>query len=371
MGNHEKNRMQYRRVVETFNDLSTRGYSSDLEAATSKAYNLFLGRYVPTEYPSSDFGATILRNIREYCELFSMRRKINIEGGEREVAIEEEAYRSLVLAGDLANNFIVPCFNSETNFSNRIFKDIYNLGLAYLHGIVSAVAQEYVGGEETYDAKQRAVKIAERGIKIHDVYSEHGLGKRVKDCAKKLSRVLQKAQPEFIRPFELVPTSQKKIYRGEELMRQLTEKITQLDSSGKFLFRPEIIFPIAQGGNEFGLRISNAYGDKGHSVLTYPLLYSIKTRRHRQPWTDNDRMVLGRNFENQNLLVTEDWVTTGNTLRGILLELERGYPQEIKVATIKRDPDESKKPYFRNFKFYVGNWSKYKGSKTDSLLKTS
>ncbi len=43
------------------------------------------------------------------------------------------------------------------------------------------------------------------------------------------------------------------------------------------------------------------------------------------------------------------------------------YPHEIRVATIKRDPSQSKVPYLNNYKFYVGSWSKYKGSKTDTL----
>ena len=76
---------------------------------------------------------------------------------------------------------------------------------------------------------------------------------------------------------------------------------------------------------------------------------------------------MGKDLEGQDLLVVEDWVTTGNTLRGILNELDMRYPHEIRVATIKRDPDKSKARALNNFKFYVGQWTEYNGPKTDSL----
>jgi len=223
MGNSEKNRHAYRGIVDTFNRLTTGSSPINLESSVLRAYNLFFGGYEPLDHPDSDFGRETLRNLKEYGELSSGRRKIEIEGGEREVATEKEAYRSLVLAGDLANNLIIPFFNEENNFSNRIFKDIFNLSLAYLHGIVSAVAQEYVGGEQTYEAKKIAVKIASKGIRANDVYSEEGLKKRLKDTVKSLTKKIERAQPQFVRSFELVPTSQKKIYKGGELMKKVNK----------------------------------------------------------------------------------------------------------------------------------------------------
>jgi len=95
-------------------------------------------------------------------------------------------------------------------------------------------------------------------------------------------------------------------------------------------------------------------------------LYSIKTRRHRSPWIDNDSKVLGE-LEGKNVLVVEDWVTTGNTLRGILLEVERRYPHEVRVATIKRDPESSKSALLKKYRFYIGKSAQYRGGKTDAL----
>lgn len=366
MGNEGNNEL-YRQIVNTFNRLSSGDHPSDLEHMVSKAYMLFSGGYVPSEQPSSDFGGEILRNLLEYGKLLSLRKKIKVDGAEREFATEQEAYQSLILSNKLANDLILPNFNLKTDFSNKVFNDIYNLGLAYLHGIVSGVADEYIGDEEAFDAKKRAVRIAGKGIRVQDRYHEEGLGKKLRECVKTLAKRIEKAQPGFLRSFELVPTSQKKIYHGHELMRKVAEEITETDSSDEFVFTPSVIFPIAQGGNEFGLRIANAYQDKGYSPVVYPLLYSIKTRKHRSPWIAHDSQILGRNLENQDLLVVEDWVTTGNTLRGILNELNQNYPHEIRVATVKRDPLKSKIPALNHYKFYVGQWTEYNGGKTDSL----
>ncbi len=367
---NERNKVLYKKVIRTFNE-SFRGGHTDLENMILKAHDLFRAGFVPTEYPSSDFGKQVLGDLAEYSHLVSLRRKIDIAGAERDFATEIEAYKSLVLASKLVDELILPHFHSKTKFSNKVFNDIYNLGLAYLHSIVASVAQEYIDEEEAVDAKNNAVKIASKGIKLHDAYhQEVESHKQLKSCVKKFVRNLGKAQPELLRSFELVPISQKKIYKGEEIMEEMVENISQTDDSEKFLFKPAVIFPIAQGGNEFGLRIAHAYQDKGYSPPVYPLLYSIKTRRHRSPWIDNDSRFLRRNFEDQDLLVVEDWVTTGNTLRGVLNEIDRKYPHEIRVATIKRDPSRSKIPPLRNYHFYVGKWTRYTGSKVDSLRNT-
>lgn len=366
---NERNRILYKQIVRVFDESSSGGHNG-LEKVVSRAYHLFLGGFVPSEYPSSDFGKQVLEDLAEYSHLASSRRKINIAGAERDVTTETEAYRSLVLARKLADELILPGFHSKTDFSNKVFNDIYNLSLAYLHSIVASVAQEYIDEEETIDAKSNAVKIASKGIRLYEAYQGVESHKQVKSCIKKFARRMRRAQPELLRSFELVPTSQKKIYKGHEIMEEMAEEISQTNASEQFLFKPNVIFPIAQGGNEFGLRIAHAYQDKGHSPTVYPLLYSIKTRRHRLPRINNDSMFLRRNLESQDLLVVEDWVTTGNTLRGILNEIDRKYPHEIRVATIKRDPSRSKIPSLRNYHFYVGKWTRYTGSKVDSLRNT-
>jgi hypoxanthine phosphoribosyltransferase len=365
----EGNKELYRKVIDTFDNFSSRDSKTGLEQLVSRAHYLFLGGFVPSQYPSSDFGKQIVGDLAEYGHLLSLRKKIDIAGGEREVSTETEAYQSLILVSRLAENLILPHFHTQTDFSNKIFNDIYNLGLSYLHGIIAAVANQYIDEEEAFDAKSNAVKIASRGIRLYDAYHrDGGKDKQLVSCVRKLSRSIKRVQPEFLRSFELVPTSQKKIYHGQEIMKALVEEISDInEKSGEFLFKPNVIFPIAQGANEFGLRIAHAYQDKGYSPLVYPLFYSIKTRKHRAPWVSYDSKILGKQLEGQDLLVVEDWVTTGNTLRGILYELDKKYPRELRVATIKRDPSKSKIPALNNYHFYVGQWTEYTGQKVDSL----
>ena len=96
-------------------------------------------------------------------------------------------------------------------------------------------------------------------------------------------------------------------------------------------------------------------------------MYSIKTRKQRYPWIAHDGEFLANNVLEKNVLLTEDWVTTGNTVRGILKELEGAFPHEVRIATVKRDPEQSKVPILDKYKFYVGIWNKYTGAKNDSI----
>ena len=366
MANLEKNRLKYQNIVHLLDTFSSGNYVENLESIVSKLHTLFLGGYVPTEFPSSDFGRRVLEKINDYSQLVFKRKKIVITGGERETATEEEAYDSLRLSEWLATNLIIPLFRKKTDFSNKIIKDIHNLSLSYVHAIVSGVGDEYISVEDAPESKILSTQLAKQGLRICNHYEKRGL-KEINLPMNNFRTVLEHTSRKFMRSFELVPTTQKRIYKGKELMDFLAEKITSQDSSNKFFFKPSVIFPIAQGGNELGIRISNSYEDKGYSLVVYPLLYSIKTRKHRYPWIQNDALFLGESLEGKDILVTEDWVTTGNTLRGILNKLENVYPHEIKIATIKRDKEKSQIPLLDKYNFYIGSWSLYEGNKTDTL----
>ncbi len=367
MANLSKNHELYRKIVNVFNDLSRGNHLENLEFLVSKAHILFLDNYKSTMQPEYDFGKKRLNEIEDYCYLLSKRKKVKIAGGKRDIATEEEALSALILTESIAKNLLLPLFRKKNGFSNRVFNDIHNLSLSYVHAIVNGVGAEYINKEEAFEAKQRAVSLAKQGIRVFDSYKEEGFGENTKEDLKRFKRFLSETQRKFMRSFENVPTSQKKIYKGSQLMKQLSQEITEQEEDRRFLFKPEIILPIAQGGIEFGVRVANVYEDKGHFPIVYPLLYSIKTKKHRHPWIEHDAEFLGQSLEGQNILVTEDWVTTGNTLRGILNKLENTFPNEIRVATIKRDPNKSQVPFLENYKFYIGALANYSGNKTDSL----
>ena len=123
---NDGNKELYGQIVRIFDELSSGNHPSELEHMVSKAHRLFSGGYTPSEYPSSDFGAKTVKSLAEYGNLIHQRKKISVEGAEREVTTEHEAYRSLVLASRLADNLILPNFESKTEFTNKVFNDIYN-----------------------------------------------------------------------------------------------------------------------------------------------------------------------------------------------------------------------------------------------------
>ena len=344
MRNYQKNGNQYLKVKEVFEDIGENLTQKKIESTTSKAYHLFLGGYTPSEYPASDFGKKVISSLSNYCHLLSDRKKVEIAGGKREIALETEAFDSLLLAEGLARELLVPLFKVKSDVSNKIFNDIHYLSLAYVHAIVNGVADEYINAEEAFEAKSRAVNLAKQGVRVHDSYLKGGFSNETSNNLDKFKRFLNDSQKRLLRHYELVPTAEKKIYKRKELMKALEEKVAEKDSKGKFLFKPDIIFPIAHGGTGVGVELANTFEDLGCSPITYPLLYSIKTRKHRHPWIQHDLNFLGGGLEGKDVLITEDWVTTGNTLRGILNKLENLFPHEIRVATIKRDREKSKVP---------------------------
>ncbi len=367
--NLTKEKYLYRQFVDSL-EKSSNGEAVDrMEIILDRAFILFLGGdFRPVYYPTSDFLAKNIKDLSEYCETLKHRRKIDIEGGEREVTTEKDAFDSLVLANSLARNLVMPFVHVSNQFTNRIFNDIYNLSLSYVEAICSGVADEYIDQKKSPEAKLEAVELARQGIDIKKIYDTNRLSPNLQTEFKSLDNLIKFAHPEFMRPFELVATSRKKIYKKKELTEKIRPDLTRTDAQGKLLFYPSVIFPIANGGIELGIELSIAY-DKltEREPIVYPLMFSMKTRKQRYPWTQNDTDFLSQSLENSDVLITEDWVTTGNTLRGILQKIEDTYPREIRIATWKRDPEKSKIPILDKYKFYVGSWSTYIGGKTDSL----
>ena len=64
-------------------------------------------------------------------------------------------------------------------------------------------------------------------------------------------------------------------------------------------------------------------------------------------------------------LITEDWITTGRTLLGVLGELTSRQARDVRVATIKQDPGSLNKDLLRSCNIYAGETSRYLGGTTD------
>jgi hypoxanthine-guanine phosphoribosyltransferase len=369
MANPQKNREIYAALCNELDSVASGNSSQELEALVNKSFQSFLNGHRAETRPVSDYTGEIIKHMQHYCALLSNRQKVDIAGGEREIATEEGALSALKDAHYLAEHLLVPHFRSKNDFSNRVFNDLYNLGLSYAEAVTNGVASEYIGPEDAFNAKVGAVHVAKEGVRIGRLYRDmkDRFGEDMAQKLVKFGDYLSCTKPSFMRSFEVVSTTPKRIMRKDENIEQLVRQITERDERGEFRFKPAAIFPIAHGGTEFGVILANAYQDRGYMPVTYPLLFSMKTRKQRKPWTSNDMQFLGKSLEGKDVIIVEDWVTTGNTVRGILSKLEESFPREIRIATIKRDPEKSKVPFLDKFTFYIGEWAAYPGTKTDSL----
>jgi len=357
----------YRKVAKGLDAIARDDSVERFDALMDRGHRLFLDGFNPDYMPSSEYGAETVMIWLEYCDSLRNRKKVEIEGAEREMATEPEAFRGLNLAHSLAQRFR-PVLSRKTSFSDKLFSDIYNLSFAYLDAVVGGVSDEYIDADSAFDEKTVAVDLARQGARVKGIYkTDDGLGNGMHRCLKRFRDKLADVSGKNMRPFGLVATSRKKVGRKTKVTNKVVNDVTKRGEDGSFEFCPRMIIPIAHGGGELGVAMANAFEDQGHDAVVYPLMFSMKTRKQKRPWVDNDSRFLSLPFEGSDILIAEDWVTTGNTVRGILTRLEDRFPREIRIATWKRDIEKSRIPLLDKYDFYVGEWSVYKGEKTDSL----
>lgn len=368
MSNQQKNERVYATFVDQLEGLARGDSIEDVHRTADRVYLMMTGGgFRPASFPQGDWARQVVQNLDGYCASLTQRKRVNIAGAQREIATEDAAFDSLNLAVALGKELVVPHFRDRSQLSNRLFYDVRNLGLSYVDSIVSGVSDEYISAEDAFMAKVNAVNLAKRGMTAGNLYVASGLSSELGVALDRTGDALGMASPYLLRPFENVATERKNVYRKNELTAKIIEKATARSGDG-FEFLPDFIFPIANGGTELGIEIGMAYEAQGaRSILVYPLMFSMKTRKQRRPWTEHDSAVLGQSLEGKRVLVAEDWITTGNTLRGILNQVEGTFPQEIRVATLKRDREKSQVPIIDKYQLYVGTHALYDGAKTDSL----
>jgi hypoxanthine-guanine phosphoribosyltransferase len=370
MANPKKNHGLYAEFVDELGKIASQGSPSfGFERLLDRIYVSFLGGFRPNkekEIPKEDFSAEIARDLTNYMELSQGRKIVEVGGSKREITTETEAYETLLCANNLISNLVVPFVETPTNFTNRLFHEISNMSFSCLESIVNGVAQEYVERTDAAEAKLRAADVARLGQRIGENYFRNGIKYDQLPILKRLGERILRFPKKFLRAYETAAASPKEIVRKTACIDKVKEQVLRMEGEN-LAYAPHLVCPIAQGGNELGIVLANAYEDIGHFVYVYPLMYSIKTRKQRYPWIEHDGEFLSEHVSNRDVLLTEDWVTTGNTVRGILKELEDAFPKEVRIATIKRDPEQSKAAILNKYDFFVGLWTPYTGPKTDSI----
>lgn len=184
-----------------------------LESTTQKLFNLFLnGGSISNPIFCSDYAGEMIDNIRCYASLISGRKEVDIAGGHRHVSTEEEAYDSLVHTSVLLKDLVAPFFSHRNDFTNRLFKDVYNLGFSYVDAIVNGIAEEYIDVDDALDAKLNSIELAKHCVRTSGFYNHgEGLDEATKAYALDLNQKLNVTRRDFMRSFALVPTARKKI----------------------------------------------------------------------------------------------------------------------------------------------------------------
>lgn len=286
---------------------------------------------------------------------------LEIGGAHREMATERRAYDALVKTVDLLHDFFIPAKIANTNSVNALVKDVNHLSLAYVQTVVNMAVDEYLAASETFDAKTKATLLARRAFETNSSYdfTPESLEGIVNVNLSLVKRSLDEiGSASKLRDFELVQVKPKELAHKKRATKNL---IASLPSD----YAPDFIVPIAQGGIELGVQLDSHYHSLGYRPTCYPVMFSVKTRKQSRPRTFPDGYFLDM-AQDKAHLITEDWITTGRTVVGVLGDLTSRQPRDIRVATIKQDPRSFDNALLKSCKIYTGEVSVYPGKITDS-----
>jgi len=362
--NLQKNREVYQHFLRDLDSFATGSRPEDITNYSDRVWHILLNTsdFVADEHMlegHSDYARNVSRLLYRLTQNRRARIKREIGGSYREMTSERRAFEELADTVSLLRDFVVPMRVSPANFTTALVNDVYNLSLAHVQSVVNMAIDEYFDNTETFNAKTTSTRLARRAFDTRESYDstpgslEGVVGIRLKLVSDSLQDIDHKKP----RDFELVPTKPKEIMHKRKATGNLIKQLP-LD------YVPDFIVPIAQGGIELGVQLDSHYHSQGHRTVCYPVMFSIKTRRHLRPRMFADRLFLEQ-AQDKSHLVTEDWITTGRTLIGVVGDLTARQPQDVRVATIKRDPSSLDHPILGKYEIYAGEISKYTGPKTD------
>lgn len=311
--------------------------------------------YLPT---TSSYTKEISENLKKYVFFNKQRIKRHIGDSLREITSERHAYHELSYVSELIERLAIPTrLDSRSAFINRLVNEAYNLSLAQVSTAVDVSDDGYIRDSDVYSTKIKSTVLAQAACRMKERFRTIGNSSPRFDSAYfEFRKAFSDTDPQATREFEFVATQPKRLSHQEKDINSVIQQLENLPE--KYL--PDVIIPVAHGGIELGTRLDVHYTDKGHSPICYPLLFSVKTRRHSSPRTFPDRVFLSE-LEDKKIVVTEDWISTGKTLVGLLGDITSMQPQDVKVASVKQDPASRNNKMLSNYPVYAGEMASYKG----------
>jgi len=316
----------------------------------------------PTINGAPDLVNRVAEHMNHLAVLMNNRTERVIQDHQVLMSSEPDAYHELQHVVGLVGEFVLPAKlggnrGKVCQFTNSMIRELYNLSLGYTQSITQSAADEFIDQERVYPVKIDSTKLSRFAFEFRDAFYKGSSDLEL--VFKRFKSQFDNTSPEYLRDYKLTFVSPKKIAHKEDFIAELLKQL-QPD------YKPDFIAPIAQGGIELGVRLDSFFTGKGYEPVSYPLMFSIKTRRQQTPWTERDMPFFER-VRGKSVLVAEDWVTTGNTLKGILADILKYLPGDLRVATIKRDPRNVGDQALAGFQTYCGGVTPYTGAKTDKV----
>ncbi len=235
----------------------------------------------------------------------------------------------------------------------EVNNDLFGLAIAYSCSISDSVYDGMVDKESVFNLKTESSWLVKEIVSFSDCLKCDGyLSDTVVLDAKSLLEKIDKMSDweVYFRSLNLVPVKPKKISGKERFIEEMIRKVPDLVY--------KFIVPIARSGLEPAYKLSI----DGYRGMIYPIMYSRKTRKHRTPHLEYDAIFL-EEIRGEEILIVDDWITSGRTVADIYKELVPHEPSSVSVATIKQSPESLDNKELTRMAIFSGKIKKYLGDK--------
>ncbi len=152
--------------------------------------------------------------------------------------------------------------------------------------------------------------------------------------------------------------SRLEILDWDDVTRLVEELATKIVNDN---YVPDVLIAVGRGGDIPARIISDLLGVKEIKHVRAKYYESISVKKD-----EVEVEIIDMDLKNKKVLVIDDLVDSGNTLRTIEKKILELSPSSIKVATLQVKPWSSREPDY--FAMKTGNWVVYPWEKLETLL---